>query len=158
MSEIELKLQDYPNTRLVGLRVRTCNTDEMKDGCGKLAGLWESFYRSVLPKVAEGTACYGVYTNYESDHTGYFDVGAAVAAENLSSPGQECVSSEIQAGKYLRFSPKSPGDDPVKEVIGLWQQVWAHFGSEACEHQRAYTSDFELYGPEKTVELFIAVK
>lgn len=158
MSEIEVSLQNYPNTKLVGLHVRTRNEEEMKPGSGKIAGLWESFYQNIFPKVTDGASVYGLYSNYESDHNGYYDLSAAVSAEHLAEPSDACVLCEVRAGAYLRFVSKNPKKDPVEEVMGLWQRVWAHFADEKSEQQRAYSSDFELYCPGEAVELFVAVK
>lgn len=147
-----------PRIQLMGLSIRTRNEVEMTPGAGKIPGLWESFYQNIAPKLATGTTVYGIYSNYESDHTGLFNLSAAVATSDLPSESKDCVASEIQAGRYLKFRAKTPSEDPVKQVIGLWQQVWAYFADDGCAHQRAYTSDFECYQGSQGVELFIAIK
>lgn len=148
----------YPSTPLTGPCIRTRNQDEMTPGSGKIPGLWASFYKDILPHVKPGAAVYGIYSNYESDHNGAFDLSAAVACEHLANPSKDCVNSLIQAGSYLKFSPQTQSEDPVKEVIALWQEVWAYFEDEASEYKRAYSTDFELYHPDQKVELFIAIK
>lgn len=158
MAEIEITPTTYGATQLTGLSIRTRNQDEMPPSTGKIPGLWESFYRDLFPHVAAGSPAYGVYTNYASDHNGYYDLSAAVASTHLTNPTKACVPTQIQAGPYLKFAPKSPGKDPVKQIMELWQQVWTHFADKNCAHERAYTTDFELYHPEMTVELFISVK
>lgn len=158
MAELKIDLLTYPHTQLVGLSVRTCNQDEMAASTRKIPGLWESFYRDLKPHVTADAPMYGVYTNYESDHNGRYDIHASVASSHFGTPPQNCVPSEIRAGQYLRFTPQSIGEDPVKQVIEMWQRVWAHFSDQNCEQQRAFSTDFELYHPDKPIELFIAVK
>lgn len=158
MSEIVFCPASYPPTEVQGLRIRTCNQDEMTPGNGKIPGLWQSFYRDVFPQVAQGASAYGVYSNYESDHTGYYDLSAAVASSNLNNPPSACLASEIGGGAYLKFSPTTPGEDPVKQIMGMWQEVWNHFTHGDCAHQRAFSADFELYHPDQKVELYIAVR
>lgn len=152
------KTTTHPGIQLQGLQIRTRNQDEMAPGTGKIPGLWESFYRDIFPSVTPGASVYGVYTNYESDHTGHYDLSAAVAQGQLTASFEECVALKIQSGTYLQFLPEVPGDDPVKQVMAMWQRVWTYFSEEGCQHQRAYTTDFELYHSDKKVELYIAVK
>jgi hypothetical protein len=42
-------------------------------------------------------------------------------------------------------------------VIEAWGRVWAHFAEPNCPDQRAYTTDFERYGPDGVVDICIAL-
>ena len=42
----------------------------------KIAGLWQQFYTDIAPNLTPSSQVYGVYTHYESDVTGEFDVFA----------------------------------------------------------------------------------
>lgn len=159
MAELKCDSTYYPQTQVTGLCTRTRNLDEMRSGGGKIPRLWEDFYQSVFPNVVAGAAVYGIYSNDESDLDGYYDLSTAVASVHLlASSSKNYVTLDIRAGKYLQFTPHTRSDDRAKQVMQLWQRVWEHFAEEKSEHQRAYTTDFELYHPDESVELFIAVK
>ncbi len=61
----------------------------------------------------------------------------------------------IREGKYMVF--KGSGEVP-QVVIDTWGKIWAYFSDNTAEHQRAYTTDFELYKTQNEVEIYIAVK
>lgn len=56
-----------------GLKIRTKNADEMNPKTAKIGALWQTFFTDAMPTL-EPTPLYGVYTNYESDARGEFDV------------------------------------------------------------------------------------
>jgi predicted transcriptional regulator YdeE len=139
---------------VTGLVVRTTNADEMNQSTAKIGSLWENFYKNASPNLSENSKVYGLYTNYESDAAGAFDV---VACSDTLSPEvlDGSVKFQISAGKYLKFSAK--GEMP-QVVINLWGEIWEYFNSDGCSHERAYTTDFECYKSESEVEIFIALK
>ncbi|WP_282176216.1 GyrI-like domain-containing protein [Vibrio nereis] len=139
---------------VAGFFVRTTNADEMNATNAKIGGLWERFYTEALPKLSESSKVYGLYTNYDSDVSGAYDVFAC--ASNLSSDSlPQLISTKIESGKYLTFSAK--GEMP-QVVIDLWGEVWRYFDAEDCPHSRAYTTDFEFYKGHDEVEISIALK
>ena len=44
-------------TILFGLKVRTCNMNEMSGEGAKIAGLWQQFYTDIAPHRAKFMAC-----------------------------------------------------------------------------------------------------
>lgn len=140
--------------KVTGLSVRTTNNKEMDPSTAKIGKLWEEFYKNCSSLLNNNSKVYGLYTNYESDATGEFDV---IACSDTLSKEQLENSEEfhILSGKYLKFS--GSGEMP-QVVISLWGQVWEHFNSSNCPHTRAYTTDFEHYKSENEVEILIAVK
>lgn len=149
-----MKIQDIASIELVGFRVRTKNEDEMEPSTAKIGALWHKFYTQAAPQLANGSKVYGVYTNYESDFTGLFDVVACsdtLTLENL----KDASKVTIQSGKYLVFSTQ--GKLP-QAVTDLWGEIWRYFNSSDCPHTRAYTTDFEFYKSENEVEISIAIK
>lgn len=138
----------------VGFRVRTKNDDEMQPSTAKIGALWNKFYAEAAPKLSAASKVYGVYTNYESDYTGLYDI---VACSDTLMPEDLKDSSQvaIQPGKYLTFSAQ--GELP-QIVVGLWTQVWEYFNSKDCQHSRAYTTDFEYYKSPNEVEISIAIQ
>ncbi len=142
---------DNPTT-LFGLKVRTSNMNEMSGKGAKIAGLWQQFYTDIAPNLTPSSKVYGVYTHYESDVTGEFDVFACTD-QQVTSP--ETEQTTLATGNYLRFSAK--GAMP-QTVIDVWGQVWQYFSNEQCPHIRAYKTDFEFYKSSEEVEVFISVE
>jgi predicted transcriptional regulator YdeE len=134
-----------------GIAVRTDNASEMDATTAKIGAMWEQFYSEIAPSLKSGANVYGLYTNYESDHNGAFDVVAC--SNDVEAPNVSCY--QVQAGSYAVF--KGTGQMP-QVVIELWGQVWEYFESANCQHKRAFNTDFELYKSENDVELYISVK
>ena len=144
-----IKKVELSSKTISGLQTRTQNTDEMNTETQKIAPLWGKFYAELMPTLKEGTALYGVYTNYESDADGMFDVLVGSEQE-----GEGLVSVTLEAGKYLKFSAK--GEMP-QAIIDTWKQVWAYFEDPSIDERRAYETDFEHYISMNEAEIYIGV-
>ena len=137
---------------ITGISVRTTNAAEFNPATGKIAGLWGRFFNEglydKLPGKQAASPIYGVYSNYESDYRGAFDVTAGVA----------CVSSKgtlvLQAGEYLVFSATGP---MPQTVLQTWGAVWQYFQSNPGV-ARTYATDFEVYLGTDEVEIHIGVQ
>lgn len=149
-----MEIKEIAKQSVQGLLVRTDNEAEMSPELGKIPELWQRFWAEVGVQVERGESAFGVYTNYESDHTGQFDV---IAAVNRKAPltGEDIQTVELPAGKYLVFA--NQGEMP-EVVIEAWQQVWQYFSQPSTHYQRAYTTDFEFYKGADAVEVYIAIK
>jgi predicted transcriptional regulator YdeE len=133
-----------------GISIRTDNALEANSATAKIGGLWERFFNEITPSLSHSSKVYGLYTNYESDHTGAFDVVACSDDIDTST----LSGYQIQHGQYLVFK----GTGPMPQiVVDLWRQVWDYFASPESKHQRAFTTDFEFYRSENSVELYISV-
>jgi predicted transcriptional regulator YdeE len=139
---------------IVGHSIRTKNVDEMNPATGKIGHLWQKFFSEIFPRLKDKSEVFGVYTNYQSDHLGEFDVVAGSVPGN-GAPDSGLTQIELPSGDYVMFA--ASGELP-KIVIELWPQIWAYFADKNCPHQRAYTADFELYKGGSDVEIYIAVK
>jgi predicted transcriptional regulator YdeE len=134
-----------------GISVRTTNREESDPQTARIKTLWNRFfgeqtYASTPHRTAD-TRIFSVYSAYESDAHGAFDVMAGVAV----SGGADSVT--IQAGDYLVFTGQ--GEMP-QMVIAAWQRIWQYFEAHP-EVVRSYRSDFEAYeGPDK-VSIHIGV-
>lgn len=138
-----------------GLSVRTRNADEMHAATARIAPLWGDFGAQVAPFMAPAAQAYGVYHRYESDANGAFDVLAGSDALMPDTTSAHALARvDIQAGRYLVFD--APGPMP-QAVIDAWGRIWRYFVDPHCPYQRAYTTDFERYGAEGLIEIFIAV-
>ncbi len=137
---------------IAGISVRTTNAAEFNPATGQIAGLWGRFFSEGLPDSLPGKRAdspnYGVYSGYESDYMGAFDVTAGVATT------QSAGGLALQAGDYLVFS----GTGPMPQtVLQTWGVVWQYFQSNP-NVQRSYATDFEAYLSPNKVEIHIGVK
>jgi len=149
-----LELRVVAEKKINGLSIRTDNASEMDAKTGKIAALWQKFDEVVPVDYKNGERVYGVYFDYESDHTGKFTVLAGF--DGLSIPPKTSLKQvTIPAAKYLVFSHK--GAMP-KIAIDAWTEVWHYFSNAKAEHQRLYSTDFEFYPNGNEIEVHIAVK
>lgn len=137
--------------RVVGETVRTRNRDEMDPAQARIPGLWQRFF-SAQPAPGAG-GIYGVYSGYESDADGAFDVTAGVALTPAAAapPGAQAV--QVQPGRYLVFS--SQGAMP-QTVIDTWGAIWRWFGANPGVRRR-FATDFESYTGADRVAIHIGV-
>ena len=147
-----MEVKQLASKTLTGLKVTTCNANEMNSGTANIAELWQKFGEQFTDKLTPDTKVYGVYTNYESDLTGDFDVIAC--CDNTALNLNDAVKITTQAGRYLVFSAQGEMPDVV---IDLWGEIWQYFSSDDCRYTRTYTSDFEYYKSENEVEIAIAI-
>lgn len=157
-----MRIENIDAFNLVGIKVRTKNLLELTPATAKIAPLWDEFYRTCSPLLSTNAKLYGVYTAYESDVSGEFDLVAS--ADELSVEKLKMVlnqtdyaeqSVHIEAGKYLIFSAK--GKMP-QTIIQLWGEVWRYFNAYDCEHVRLYKTDFECYKSDTEVEIAIGIE
>ena len=137
---------------VAGITIRTTNAAEFNPATGKIAGLWGRFFSEglfdTLPGKLAESPVYGVYSNYESDYLGAFDVTAGVAT---TQPEGQLA---LQAGTYLVF--KGAGPMP-QTVLQTWGTVWQYFQSNP-DVKRTYCTDYEAYLGTDTVEIHIGVQ
>ncbi|CAA6821013.1 MAG: Unknown protein [uncultured Sulfurovum sp.] len=146
-----IKKVQIESKEIKGLQVRTKNSDEMNQEKGKIAPLWEKFYKEIMPKLSNGAIVYGVYHNYESDVRGAFDVLVGVDKLELEEEIREVVLNE---GQYLMFPVN--GVLP-QSIIETWEKVWAYFEDESIDERRAYETDFEKYISANEAQIYISV-
>ncbi|MGB4116894.1 MAG: GyrI-like domain-containing protein [Polaromonas sp.] len=137
---------------IAGISIRTTNAAEFNPVTGKIAGLWGRFFSEglfdSLPNKLPDSPIYGVYSGYESDYMGAFDVTAGVAVTKPDKP------LALQAGEYLVFSATGP---MPQTVLQTWGVVWQYFQSNP-NVQRSYATDFEAYSGTDKVEIHIGVQ
>ncbi|KTD65070.1 GyrI-like domain-containing protein [Legionella shakespearei] len=145
----EPKLIPIDGLTVAGFSVRTMNKDEFKPETAKLPELWGRFASSGLMKGQ--TAVYGVYSDYESDASGFYTVTAGIPLSSSLDGEYETVS--ILPGHYLVFSDKGP---MPQTVVQIWERVWNYF-TENKGYKRNFFSDFELYTSEEDVAVYIGI-
>ncbi|MDH6595078.1 putative transcriptional regulator YdeE [Variovorax sp. TBS-050B] len=136
---------------VAGLAVRTTNRDERDPATSRLPKLWGRFFDEEVyastPHRNGDKRLFGVYSGYESDVHGAFDVTAGVAV----SEGAGCLT--VEAGDYLVFTAR--GAMP-QLVTGTWQRIWDYFEAHP-ELTRRYRTDFEAYDGPDAVAIHVGV-
>lgn len=134
---------------LSGLTIRTKNSNEMLPSTAKIGPVWEKFFNEVAPSLQKDSKLYGVYSNYESDASGEFDV-TVCTNEKIA----QLNTITLKKGKYLIFSAK--GKMP-EVVIETWKEIWNFFSAENNKFQRSYFTDFEYYKNGEEIEIYIGI-
>ncbi|WP_295749259.1 GyrI-like domain-containing protein [Undibacterium sp.] len=155
MTSMTRKILDLASFTVSGLAVRTRNSDEFNPATAKIGTMWAQFFSQQYPEKIPGQTpvarMLGVYSGYESDASGAFDVTAGMAVETTSP---ELATIEIQAGRYLAF--ECEGVMPAAVIQG-WAQVWTYFQTNS-QHQRRFATDFEDYLSPQKVLIYIGIE
>ena len=137
---------------VAGLTARTTNRDENDPQVARIGTLWNRFFDErvydKMPNRIADMRLYGVYSSYEGDAHGAFDVTTGVAV--AESP--EAI--HIEGGDYLVFNGQ--GEMP-QMVIAVWEAIWQYFDAHP-EIRRRYQSDFEAYSGPEQVAIHIGVE
>jgi predicted transcriptional regulator YdeE len=145
-----------PAFSVIGLAVRTTNAREMSGQDGQIGPLWNQFMHggaTAIPGVIEPGTIYAVYSHYDSDETGPYDLilGKSVQPGQEVPPAMKSIS--IPPARYLVFTATASSPDAIK---ASWTQVYEYFAQHKKE-RRAFTADFEQYSSSGT-RLFIAIQ
>ena len=148
---LQPQLQRLDAFNVAGLTARTTNRDESDPQVARIGTLWERFFGErvyeKLPQRSDDMRLYGVYSAYEADAHGAFDVTTGVAV----SDGPTAV--RIEGGDYLVFSGQ--GEMP-QMVLAVWQAIWQYFEAHP-EIRRRFQSDFEAYSGPDQVAIHIGI-
>ena len=152
------KLTKVTEKKIIGIETHTNNQNEMNPSTAKIPGLWGKFFSEGLikkiPNKIDPNILLGVYTNYESDHTGEYSLIASSEVSSHDSIPTRMVGSVIPSGSYLVFEAKGELPDAL---IKTWMHIWEFFPGNN-QYKRIYTADFELYKGENEVDIYIAVE
>lgn len=152
-----------PAFDVVGVSVRTRNSDESDPATARIGGLWDRFFSQSwernLPAAGQDGLIYGVYSAYESEQHGAFDVTAGVPCRPAGDGSGAGNTSDavrvvpIQAGNYLVFR----GQGPMPQmVIDTWGEIWRYFADNP-HVQRRFGTDFEAYSGPDQVAIHIGI-
>ncbi len=140
--------------KLVGLNIRTNNNDPNMGN--EIGELWKQFFEqgvfaAIKNKVNERSI--GLYSNYESDFTGDYDMTVACEVSDNKEIPNGTVVKTIPTGKYAKFIVRG---DMQKAVYEFWQKLWN------MDLERSYTCDFEEYvnadAANAEIHIYIALK
>jgi len=139
-----MNIQQHPGFYIVGVSARTNNAHEMA-GNGKIGSVWQSFLQpSLIAKIPNkvGVDPIAVYTDYETDHTGYYTYLLGLPVSPGESVPASFIVKRVPAGRYAVFTS---GRGPITRVVPeIWQRIWAMSAKE-LGGKRAFQSDFEIY-------------
>ncbi|MGQ5522391.1 GyrI-like domain-containing protein [Chitinimonas sp. PSY-7] len=145
-----------PSFCVTGMRVRTLNENELKPELARIPGLWHEVLSSGLLTSTNSESVFAVYSGYESDHTGAYDL--TVGTQSLAADQQSLVTTEVPTNDYLLFEAHAESAEALHSaVFTAWQQVWQFFSTDT-EWRRSYSADFERYDSPLQATLHIAVE
>ena len=136
---------------VAGISIRTTNQNGQSQN--DIGGLWNRLINEGIVEQVQGRLSddiYSVYTDYESDHTGFYTVLLGCKVPLGLIPPEGLTIATIQEAKYQVYTVT--GEMPAS-VMDAWQEIWNN-----C-NDRTYTSDFECYSAneEGGLQIYIAV-
>ena len=100
---MEPRLTTSGGMKVIGFEVRTSNSLEADRATAKIPGLWKRFFEERLeekiPKRTTPGSHFGVYTNYEGDHTGMYSLIVSAEVSSLDRVPEGTMGLMIRAGK-----------------------------------------------------------
>ncbi len=143
--------------KVIGISVRT--TNENGKAAEDIPQLWNRFMsENIAAKIPNkaGDEIYSIYTGYEGDYMKPYTTILACKVSNFDSIPEGMVAKTIGGGNYKKYVAK--GNLKENIVYNAWLKIWED------KIDRAYTSDFEVYGakaqnPEDAeIDIFVGIK
>ena len=146
MTSMERTTEKRKEIKIVGLKVRTNNAEEIEHLTGKIFPCVRTYFHGgiieqIPNRVHPGTT-YCAYTDYVSDENGdytYFIGEEVSSTEDVPDTLEILV---IPAQTYAKFT-NGPGAMP-DVVRKPWRQIW-QMSSQQLGGERNYSTDFEVY-------------
>jgi predicted transcriptional regulator YdeE len=149
--------QKIDKFNVIGISVRT--TNQNGQAAQDIPALWNKFMTegiaNQIPNKIDHTI-YCIYTEYEKDHTAPYTTILGCKVTNLATVPSGMVGKFFEEAFYKKHTAK--GNILQGLVYNEWLKIW-NSGLD-----RAFTADFEVYGPKAQnpesaeVDIFIAVK
>lgn len=142
---------------VIGIKMRTTNKD--MQASKDIPAFWQQFIsEKITEKIPNkvDTAVFAIYTNYESDYTGAYDMILGCKVTSLDKVPKGMIAKTFNSGTYTLFTAKGKKSNNI--VYNKWTEIWN------SDINRSYQADFEVYGersmdPEDMeVDIFISVK
>lgn len=145
-----------PPFTVVGISARIANDG---DAGTEVEAIWGRFWgediRNKVPNSASEDI-YAVYFDYESDHTGAYNLLTGMAVNSLDDVPEGFQSIEVPEGTYQEYI--SNGKMP-EAIVKTWMEIWADQGLN-----RAFRVDYTVHGEKyfdgdnAQVETYISLK
>jgi predicted transcriptional regulator YdeE len=128
-------LADQDSFFVAGIAVRTTNQNAKarKD----IGDLWTKFMsENIQSKISDkySNDLYCVYTDYETDHTGWYT--AVIGCRVIDAGNDGMFVALVPSGSYKVYKPEGKFPDCVANT---WMQIWED-GAD-----RIYLADYDLY-------------
>lgn len=132
------KMETQEKKLVIGMKIRTDN-----DHCQKeMPELWGKFFNNrILEKIPHkvNKTLLAVYTEYESDYTKPYSYIVGCEVSTLDEIPEGLVGIVVPPASYAVFTTEGPFPQGLAQT---WQTIWK------TPLKRAYTTDFEIYGPD----------
>lgn len=157
---MEIQEKTVAAKKIVGIKTATSKANESHADTAKIPALWQTFFsediEQQIPQALEHGTIFGVYTGYDADHRGNYHVIVGHEVVTMDNIPDNLEIIDIPAGRYLVFSQR--GEVPAI-IYSMWEYIWNYFSNEG-QHQRLFSTDFELYHKDDTsrVDIYIAIK
>lgn len=153
---MEPTLEHVNAKTIIGVSLRTSNERESHPDTASIPIMWRNFFEynvmGGIPEQVDSSVVYGVYSDYESDQTGEYDLLIGLQSTAKEKPANyEMVT--IQEGKYLVFPVLEASPVGIKDT---WAGVEGYF-DHTDTHKRAFTTDFEIYQGRSDIAIYISV-
>lgn len=154
---MEPYVEEVSTKTVVGMSLRTNNERESNPDTASIPTMWKNFFEynvmAAIPKQVDPMSVYGVYYNYESDSMGDYDLLIGLESAATEKPANLNLV-QIEAGKYLVFKVEEASPVGIKDT---WAGIEGYF-AEMDKHERAYTTDFEIYQGQSDIAIYISIK
>lgn len=124
---------------VMGISVTTCNKDGQ--AAEDINNLWKRFFEDGVAHKIENRmddVIYAVYSGYEGDHNDPYmlTIGYRITSTSKIPDNMDIV--RIPAAQYAVIAAQGPQPETL---IKTWESIWS------SDIKRAFTVDFEVYGP-----------
>jgi len=153
-----------PEIRLVGIKIRTNNQDELNYELGRIFPCVQKYFHSQVADIISNRVRQGstfcVYTEYQVNNRNEYSffIGEEVSSFSCLHKGLEtCV---IPPQSYAKFSVS--GTMP-SIVVDSWHKIWL-MSEKKLGGKRTYIADFEIYDEksfydkEVAFDIYIGIK
>jgi predicted transcriptional regulator YdeE len=151
-----VQIVELPAFAVMGPHTRTENRLEMSGEGGRIGPLWKRFMSGEAEAIAgvlDQETVFAVYSNYESDENGPYDVtlGKSVKPQQQTAAGIRII--HIPAARYAVFPIAA---STPESVMSAWVSVYRYFAA-SIGHHRAFTCDYERYA-QAGAQIYIAIR
>lgn len=150
----QVKIEPF---HVIGIKIRT--TNENGQSAQDIGQLWQQFLsegiQGKIPNKVDDCIL-SIYTNYAGDHTQPYDTILGCRVSSLENIPAGMISHSFAGGSYSKFTAQGNLNEGI--VYHAWVDIWQK------GLNRAFTADFEEYGPKAqdrsnaVVDIFVALQ
>lgn len=141
-----LERVSMPAVKLVGLAVRTNNTDEMNSATAKISQTIKTFFsQQMMDRIAHrlpNSRLFSVYSQYANQHHGDYTYFFGIEVTDFAGQPDDLATLTVPMQTCAKLTV-GPGPMPAI-VTDAWGAIWG-MTEEALGGRRAYRADYEIY-------------